>query len=188
MTRKPAPEAFVDSIFALFARQGDHHYGEAVTQLEHALQTALHARSADASDALVAAALLHDIGHLLQKQGEDAADRGVDTRHERIGAAWLAQGFGPSVTEPIRLHVAAKRYLSTREPGYVERLSPASRQSLALQGGPMTGPEADAFEAEPGFHDAVKLRRYDEQGKVEGAALAPMSAYRDLLLALAARD
>lgn len=188
MTRTYSAEAFVDSIFALFDRLGSHHYGEAVTQLDHALQTAHHARSAGDTDALVAAALLHDIGHLLQKRGEDAADRGIDTQHERIGAAWLAQGFGSQVTEPVRLHVEAKRYLATRSPGYVDALSPASLQSLALQGGPMREQEADAFETIPTFDEAVKLRLYDEQGKVEGTALAPMAAYRDLLLALASRD
>jgi len=188
MTRAPSAEAFVNSIFALFDRLGGHTYGEAVTQLDHALQTAHHARAAGEPDALVAAALLHDIGHLLQKQGADAADRGVDALHERIGAAWLAQAFGPRVTEPVRLHVEAKRYLATREAGYLEALSGASVQSLALQGGPMSEAEADAFQTAPGFDAAVKLRRYDEQGKVEGVQLAPMASYRDLLLALASRD
>lgn len=188
MTRFRSAPAFVDDVLALFDRLGGSTYGEAVTQMEHALQTAHHARAGGETDAVVAAALLHDIGHLLQKQGEDAADRGVDTMHERIGAAWLAQGFGPEVTEPIRLHVEAKRYLTTREPGYAEALSGASRQSLALQGGPMTQAEADAFETFPAFAAAVSLRRYDELGKVEGVTLAPMAHYRDMLIALASRD
>lgn len=188
MTRPHSGEGFVYSIFALFDQLGGARYGEAVTQLEHALQCAHHARSAGDSDALVAAALLHDIGHLLQKQGEDAADRGVDAFHERIGAAWLAQGFGPQVVEPVRLHVQAKRYLATREPGYLETLSSASSQSLELQGGPMSEAEADAFSASPGFEAAVRLRRYDELGKVEGAAIAPLADYRDLLIALAAQS
>ncbi|WP_298745265.1 phosphonate degradation HD-domain oxygenase [uncultured Brevundimonas sp.] len=188
MTRPHSAEGFVCSIFALFDQLGGARYGEAVTQLEHALQCAHHARCAGDSDALVAAALLHDIGHLLQKQGEDAADRGVDAFHERIGAAWLAQGFGPQVVEPVRLHVQAKRYLATREPGYLETLSSASSQSLELQGGPMSEAEADAFSASPGFEAAVRLRRYDELGKVEGAAIAPLADYRDLLIALAAQS
>jgi len=187
MTRPRSAEGFVDSIFALFDRLGDAHYGEAVTQLEHALQCAHHARGAGDPDPLVAAALLHDIGHLLQKQGEDAADRGVDALHERIGAAWLAQGFGPQVAEPVRLHVEAKRYLAKREPGYLEALSPASSQSLDLQGGPMSEAEAEAFRASPGFETAVRLRRYDELGKVEGVAIAPLADYRDMLIALAAQ-
>lgn len=186
MTRPRSAEDVVETIFALFDRSGGDHYGEAVTQLDHALQTAHHAREADEPDVLVAAALLHDIGHLLQKHGEDAADRGVDALHERIGAAWLAQGFGPDVTEPVRLHVEAKRYLATREPGYAEALSPASRQSLALQGGPMTEVEAQVFETTPYFDPAVRLRRYDEQAKVEGVTIAPLEAYRELLVGLAA--
>ncbi|WP_396592642.1 HD domain-containing protein [Brevundimonas sp. R86498] len=162
MTRAMSPEPFVASILQLLERSGGDHYGEAVTQLDHALQTAHHARDANEPDSLVAAALLHDIGHLLQKQGQDAADRGVDALHERIGAAWLAQGFGPDVTEPVRLHVEAKRYLATREPGYADALSPASRQSLALQGGAMSAVEAEAFEVHPPFRagrPAAALRR-----------------------------
>jgi phosphonate degradation associated HDIG domain protein len=187
MTPASSAEAFVDTTLELFDRLGGHTYGEAVTQLEHALQTAHHAAAAGEPDAVVAAALLHDVGHLLQKQGEDAADRGIDTQHERIGAGWLARGFGPDVAEPVRLHVDAKRYLTTREPGYLESLSPASLQSLALQGGPMTEAEADAFETLAGFDAAIRLRRYDEMGKVEGVALAPMADYRAMLVTLAWR-
>ena len=188
MTRFRSTESFVDAILALFDRGGGATYGEAVTQMDHALQTAHHARSGGETDAVVAAALLHDIGHLLQKQGEDAADRGVNTMHERIGAAWLAQGFGLEVTEPIRLHVEAKRYLTTCEPGYAEALSGASRQSLALQGGPMSEAEADAFETLSAFDAAVSLRRYDELGKVEGVTIAPMVDYRDMLIALTSHN
>jgi phosphonate degradation associated HDIG domain protein len=183
--RFASPNAFVDTIFDLFDRSGGDTYGEAVTQLDHALQTAHHARVADETDALVAAALLHDIGHLVQKHGLDAADRGIDALHERIGAAWLAQGFRPEVTEPVRLHVEAKRYLTTREPGYAEALSDASKQSLALQGGPMSEAEAARFETHSQFDPAVRLRRFDEMGKVEGVTLAPMRDYRDLLVGLA---
>lgn len=185
MARITSAETFVETIFDLFDRSGGDSYGEAVTQLEHALQCAHHARVANEPDALVAAALLHDIGHLLQKHGLDAADRGIDTVHERIGAAWLAQGFGPDVTEPVRLHVEAKRYLATREPGYADALSDASKQSLALQGGPMSEAEASAFEAIAQFDPAVRLRRFDEMGKVEDVTLAPMADYRAMLFDLA---
>lgn len=181
-------EAFVNLIFALFDRAGGHHYGEAVTQLDHALQTAHHARNAGEPGTLVAAALLHDIGHLLQKQGEDAADRGVDALHERIGAAWLAQGFGPQLTEPVRLHIEAKRYLATRTPSYLATLSHASRESLRLQGGPMTQAEAAEFETVPAFDAAIRLRIYDDQGKVEGVRIAPLTAYRDQLIALVSQN
>jgi predicted HD phosphohydrolase len=140
MTSRAFAERFVDRLFDLFAQQGQRHYGEGVSQLDHALQTAHHAALDGASPALIAASLLHDVGHLLQRLGEDAADRGLDDQHERIGARYLARAFGPAVTEPVLWHVDAKRYLAAFEPGYRARLSPASLQSLALQGGPMGRP------------------------------------------------
>jgi phosphonate degradation associated HDIG domain protein len=183
MTVSLFAQDFVSNIFELVAGRGDSHYQEGVSVMEHLLQTAHHARVDGAPDALVAASLLHDIGHLLQRHGEDAADRGIDAHHERIGAAWLARAFGPGVTEPIRLHVQAKRYLAAFEPGYFELLSPASVQSLALQGGPMMLEEADAFLGQAGATDAIRLRRYDEQGKVTGAALDDLESYREMLCA-----
>lgn len=184
MTPTPA-ETFVDHLLALLVQHGHLYYGEDVTQLEHALQTAHHAEADGADGALVAASLLHDIGHLMQKLGEDAADRGLDDRHEDIGAGYLARGFGEAVTEPVRLHVAAKRYLAAKEPGYLQQLSRASLQSLALQGGPMSDAEAEAFRREPEFERAVRLRRYDELGKVVGAEPAGLESYRQLLVGLA---
>ncbi|WP_312160471.1 phosphonate degradation HD-domain oxygenase [Phenylobacterium sp.] len=183
MTASPFAQDFVSNIFELVTLRGERHYGEGVSVMEHLLQTAHHARADGAPDALVAACLLHDIGHLLQRHGEDAADRGIDARHERIGAAWLARAFGPAVTEPVRLHVEAKRYLAAFEPGYFELLSPASAQSLALQGGPMTRAEADDFLSQAGAADAIRLRRYDEQGKVAGVELDDLESYRELLCA-----
>ncbi len=181
----PSPAAsFIADILGLYDRLGHLHYGEDVSQAEHAAQTAHHARADGAPAHLIAASLLHDVGHLLQKLGEDAADRGLDTRHEHIGAGFLARGFGPEVTDPVRLHVAAKRFLALREPGYAEGLSPASIQSLALQGGPMNDAEADAFLAEPRAAEALRLRRYDELGKVVGAAPAAVASYAPLLLEL----
>ncbi len=184
MTSSHLADAFVTELSDLFARFGGLHYGEDVTQLEHALQTAHHAKMDDAPAALVAAALLHDVGHLMQKMGEDAADRGVDTRHEHISAGYLARAFGPEVTEPIRLHVAAKRYLVTTRPDYLESLSQASLQSLALQGGPMNPAEVEAFLAEPAAQAALRLRSYDEAGKVQGAEMSGFETYRALLLDL----
>ena len=175
-------ERFVDRLFDLFAQRGQRHYGEGVSQLEHALQTAHHARLAGASPALITAALLHDVGHLLQRLGEDAADRGLDDQHERIGARYLARGFGPAVTEPVFWHVDAKRYLAAFEPGYLEALSPASLQSLALQGGPMTAVEAQTFLDRPAAADALRLRRYDEMGKVVGIEIDGLAAYRPVVL------
>lgn len=181
MTSRPAADVFVAELTDLFTRLGDLRYGEDVSQLEHAVQTAHHAKQDGAPPSLVAAALLHDVGHLLQKIGEDAADHGVDTRHEHISAGYLARAFGPEVTEPIRLHVAAKRYRVAIDPAYLERLSRASLQSLALQGGPMSPAEIEAFLADPWAHSALRLRQYDEAGKAPDADVADFASYHGLL-------
>jgi gamma-butyrobetaine dioxygenase len=160
----------LDDIRAAFARRGAETYGEGVSQLEHALQCAACAERDGAGPGLIAATLLHDIGHLIHDLPADIADQGIDTQHESLGSAWLSQHFGPEVTEPVRLHVAAKRYLATVEPGYFELLSPASVQSLQLQGGPMSAEECRRFAAEPFADDAIKLRRWDDEGKVVGLA------------------
>ncbi|HJV41107.1 HD domain-containing protein [Caulobacter sp.] len=187
MTSRPAADAFMAELTDLFTRLGGLHYGEDVSQLAHALQTAHHAKADGASPALVAAALLHDVGHLMQKIGEDAADQGVDTRHEHIGAGYLARAFGPDVTEPIRLHVAAKRYRVAVDAVYLENLSKASLQSLALQGGPMSPEEIEAFLAEPAVEAALRLRTYDEAGKAPEAEVASFESYHDLLRDLIGR-
>jgi predicted HD phosphohydrolase len=119
-------------------------------------------------DAMIAASLLHDIGHLVHNLGDNPADAGIDDEHELLGHAWLVQHFGPEVTEPVRLHVAAKRYLCAAEADYFAKLSPDSVKSLSLQGGPMSAEELAAFEAGPYSAAAVQLRRYDEQAKVKG--------------------
>jgi phosphonate degradation associated HDIG domain protein len=172
----------VDEICELFATKGHAAYiGEPVSQLEHALQAAHHAEQAGASDALVVAALLHDLGHLVHKLPEDCADHGIDDRHEALGQAWLKRHFGPEVTEPVRLHVAAKRYLCATDAAYRGQLSPASQQSLALQGGPMAAEEARQFESQPHYRDAVALRRWDDLAKVPGLAVPGMDHYRPRL-------
>lgn len=161
----------VDEICALYEGRGGELYGgEQVTQLAHALQCVASAEAEGASPALIAAALLHDIGHLLHKLGDDAAERGVDDRHQVGGAKWLRRWFGPEVTEPIRLHVDAKRYLCAVEPGYFDTLSPGSVRSLELQGGRFESDGAAEFIAQPHAADAVRLRRWDEAAKVPGLA------------------
>jgi gamma-butyrobetaine dioxygenase len=178
--------SIVEDIFELFARRGgEAYFGEPVSQLEHALQTAQQAEEAGAPDTLIAAALLHDIGHLLHQLPEDIADRGVDGWHERVGAVWLARHFPEPVTEPIRLHVAAKRYLCAVDDEYRRQLSAASIQSLALQGGPMGEDEARAFEATLYAREAVRLRRWDDQAKATGRKTPDLTRYQSLLERLA---
>ena len=172
----------VDEVFALFERQGKAAYfGEAVSQEEHALQAAFFAVQEGAPEALVLAALLHDIGHLIDAR-EDAADRGIDARHEDAGCEWLARYYPPAVTEPVRLHVAAKRYLCSVDAEYLRGLSPASAKSLRLQGGVFTRDEAAGFLRLPFGEDAVRLRRWDDAGKVVGLRVPGLSAYPGLLV------
>jgi gamma-butyrobetaine dioxygenase len=172
-------QAAIESILDLYERRGAGHYGEGVSQLEHALQCAELAALDGAGDSLIAAALLHDIGHLLE--ADDTPDAQVDGRHEVKGAAALRGLFGPAVTQPIALHVAAKRYLCAAEAGYYESLSETSCQSLKLQGGPFSARQARRFEAVPHFADAVRLRRYDEDGKLTGTACRPLREFGALL-------
>jgi [1-hydroxy-2-(trimethylamino)ethyl]phosphonate dioxygenase len=172
----------IDRLFHLLRASGDRRYGGApVSQYEHALQCAMRAEAERAPPALIAAALLHDIGHLTNADDRAATERGEDAQHERIGAALLAMWFGEAVAAPVRLHVSAKRYLTAVEPGYALTLSPDSVRSLALQGGPFTSREAQAFAALPQAADAVRLRRWDEAAKVSGAPLAALDQFRPYL-------
>lgn len=173
-----------DSVLELLARGDSNLYsGERISQLEHALQCAHFAEQGGAGDALVVATLLHDIGHILEG-GELAAERGVDAHHEELGADWLAARFGAEVSEPVRLHVAAKRYLCATDPTYFDRLSPASVRSLELQGGPMTTLQANAFDSTPHAADAVRLRQWDEQGKIVGLKTPGLEHYRPRVAAM----
>src|SRR5262245_30513043 len=140
----------VDDILELWERRGGSDYGgEAVTQLEHALQSAWQAEQEQASAALIAAALLHDVGHLLHDLPDDAPEQGIDDAHENSGGNYLKGLFPPAVLEPIRLHVAAKRYLCAVDPQYQSQLSGPSIVSLGLQGGPMTETEVADFRRNP---------------------------------------
>jgi len=169
-------------IAMLFVRFGNRAYsGEPVTQLEHALQSAAFAEADGAAEPLVAAALLHDIGHLVNDLGESPSERGIDDLHQFHGARCLRPLFGRDVTEPIRLHVQAKRYLCAVRPGYLDALSPDSQRSLRLQGGVYAAAEAEAFGQTAYAADAVRLRLWDDTAKVAGLVAPGLAHYLPLL-------
>lgn len=158
----------VDEIIRLYEERGAAMYGsEAVSQLEHALQCAALAMGEDAADELVAAALLHDLGHLVTDLPL-RIERDVDDVHQYLAVPFLRGTFPDAVIEPIRLHVDAKRYLCRAESSYWAGLSPASRHSLELQGGVFNGIAADRFLAKPYAWDAVRVRRWDDLAKTPG--------------------
>jgi [1-hydroxy-2-(trimethylamino)ethyl]phosphonate dioxygenase len=174
----------VDSLLDLLASTGSRQYGkEPVSQCEHALQCAFLAERAGGPAAVVSAALLHDIGHLLYCALEPPAQSGIDDRHEELGARYLLDAFGPAVAEPVRLHVAAKRYLCVADPGYFGRLSAASVRSLELQGGPFSAEEATAFHSIAYADDAIRIRLWDDAAKEPGVQTLPLEHYRPILLA-----
>lgn len=185
--RVDAPGDVVEAVLAPLVERGDELYlGEAVTQRAHMLQTAAVGLAEGAGDALVVAALLHDVGHLVDPGAAEALDHGRDAAHEEVGARWLARWFGPEVTEPVRLHVAAKRLLAAEDPAYRAALSPASTRSLALQGGPMTEAEAAAFRARPHAEAALRLRRWDDHGKDPSLSVPGLDAHRGRVRAVVA--
>lgn len=176
----------IHEILSLYRERGHSEYGgERVTQVEHALQTAMLAEQANASPALIAAALLHDIGHLVHSLPDDAPDQGVDDVHEDLGFRYLENTFGPDVTEPVRLHVSAKRFLCATDPEYAKQLSEPSIVSLSLQGGPMTREEVAEFEASPFAADAVRLRMWDDLAKTENLETPTLDYFKRFLSAAA---
>ena len=178
----------VAEIVALFERRGSEHYGESVSQLEHALQCAALAQAEGADDALVVAALLHDIGHLVvDVQADEGYVMGVDDDdHESIGAKVLAPIFGASVAQPVALHVTAKRYRCTVDPDYAATLSQTSTETLAAQGGPLDAEACSRFAAHPGCDDALRLRTWDDTGKMAEMDTPSLDDLRPLLDRLAA--
>lgn len=181
--------SIVDEIAALFTRSGDSQYGgEAVSQLEHALQCASLAEQNHAPPALITASLLHDIGHLLHGLPDDAPDQGIDDHHENSGFHFLRQRFDTDVSEPVRLHVAAKRYLCTVDDSYQEQLSEPSLVSLRLQGGKMNDQELDSFRAHPHWESAVRLRYWDDLAKVAKLPTPPIDHFLSYVAAAAAAE
>ena len=176
---------FTLEISRAFAERGADAYGENVSQLDHALQCAQLAEAEGAGDHLIAAALLHDYGHLFEGRGDAAEHQGRDAQHEVHGARVLRRWFGPEVAGPVSLHVMAKRYLCAAEPGYAAGLSPASVLSLSLQGGPLTPSQCRRFERSRFAADAIRLRRWDDAGKVEGVVAPGLESYWPLLRRIA---
>jgi gamma-butyrobetaine dioxygenase len=169
-------------VLALYGARGSAAYfGERVSMTEHGLQAAHFAQVQAAPATLIVAALLHDVGHLLEAAPDDIEDWTLDARHEEIGARWLARHFPAAVSEPVRLHVPAKRYLCATDAAYFARLSAASVHTLKLQGGPMSGAEIAQFEAQPFWREAVRLRHWDDQGKVAGLQTLPLAAHAELI-------
>ena len=168
----------LDDIETLYARHGHACYsGEPVTQLEHALQTAHLAEQSDAGDALVTACLLHDLGHLLNEQGETPTLHGIDDTHQYFVLPFLRGLFPAAVLDAIRLHVDAKRYLCASSDGYHAKLSADSKRSLALQGGVFDAEQAAAFLRQPGARDAVMLRLWDDLAKQPGFRTPPLAHF-----------
>jgi phosphonate degradation associated HDIG domain protein len=166
----------------LFEEKGAREYeGEGVTQLEHALQSATRAQEEGAPPALVCAALLHDVGHLLNDKGETPTLRGVDDLHQYAALPLLRRHFPETVLGPIRLHVDAKRYLCATRPEYYERLSEDSKRSLKLQGGVFSAAEAERFIGEPHAAEAVRVRLWDDAAKLPGARTPGLSHFEPLL-------
>jgi phosphonate degradation associated HDIG domain protein len=178
----------IPDICGLFDAKGGRMYsGEPVTQLEHALQSATFAESAGADPALITAALLHDLGHLLNDQGETPTQRGIDDVHQYFALPFLRPLFTAEVLEPIRLHVDAKRYLCATRPGYHEALSADSKRSLMLQGGVYTAAEAADFSARSGAARAVELRLWDDAAKVAGMQTPRLTHFAPIMEAARSR-
>jgi phosphonate degradation associated HDIG domain protein len=176
----------VDQVLAIYAERGAQSYfGEPLSVTEHALQAAYFAQLDDAPPALIVASLLHDIGHLIDPAAERIEEWRSDAHHEIGGARWLAGHFEAPVSEPVRLHVAAKRYLCGSDAGYLRLLSPASVKTLQLQGGAMTSAEIAGFETQPYHRESVRLRRYDDRAKIAGFSTPRLEHYVPLMQRLA---
>lgn len=177
----------IDISHLLVTRGKEQYGGEAVNQLEHALQCAHLAELAGETPQTVAAALLHDIGHLLAPECRAADNAGRDGLHQYVALPFLRALLPPAVLEPVRLHVDAKRYLCTMENGYWDALSPASKHSLELQGGAYSVEQAVQFVSQPFAQEAIRLRRYYDAAKVAGRETPAFEHFMRTLATVAAR-
>jgi phosphonate degradation associated HDIG domain protein len=169
-----------EALLRLFEAEGNREYlGEPVSLAQHMLQTGAAARLAGASPALVVAAVAHDVGHFTGVLTGRDLMHGTDNHHDEVAASWLSRWFGLDVTEPVRLHVAAKRYLCAVDAPYYDQLSEASKFTMAVQGGPMTAEEVDVFTSRPHAEEAVQLRRWDDLGKDPGMAHLTLEDFRE---------
>ena len=163
----------------------EEYVGEDVKLVEHMLQCGDLAKEAGAPDYLVVASLLHDIGHLLVDDAVGAQDSGIDMHHDAVGARWLEERFPSTVSEPVRLHVAAKRYLVTTNHDYLSKLSHASVQTLYMQGGPLNQDEVIEFISREGAEDAVRVRLWDDLAKVRDKPTSTLLEFKSLIDSLA---
>lgn len=164
----------------LFEAEGSGEYlGEPVSMAQHMLQTGAAARLAGASRPLVVSAVVHDVGHFTGVRSGRDLMHGTDNHHDEAAASWLSRWFGRAVTEPVRLHVAAKRYLCAVDPDYYDRLSEASKYTMGVQGGAMSAEEVDAFARHPHAEEAVALRRWDDLGKDPDLAGLTLDDFRE---------
>ncbi len=180
----PTIEAIADEVIALLANSGgEQYFGEAVTKRQHAEQCAWWALQADADEELILAALLHDIGHLLEDEAAIRDEQVGVINHDELGAKWLLdRGFSPRLAALVGGHVDAKRYLTATQPGYYDKLSVASRETLRLQGGPMPPEEAAHFGAAAELKDILRLRTWDELAKDPTWQGPSLESYRPLLI------
>ena len=178
-------EKTADEIIELYKRHGGNEYaGEPVTQLEHMFQAAKLAEQQGHEEDIILAAFLHDIGHICVAENNENGMEGFGIKdHEEVGAAFLGEkGFSKKVIRLVESHVEAKRYLTFKDPEYYERLSAASKKTLEYQGGRMSGEEANAFEQYPLFELIIKMRRWDEEAKLENIPVEDLDKYRGMIL------
>jgi phosphonate degradation associated HDIG domain protein len=175
----------IDEIVDLYHAWGDENYDEDVSQISHARQCAALAIRDGADEKLCIAALLHDIGHLFELSKFNGPNRSTNLHHEQTGSSFLAEMFPPAVTIPIALHVDAKRHLTAVDPDYEASLSRGSRRSLDLQGGPYSPTESKEFLNLAGSAEAVRLRRWDDHGKVIGLEVPEFDSWIPMMRRIA---